>query len=45
MKTLILTTSLVASILVSALTAQAADRRMSFDGAKFFEDIASRNGQ
>lgn len=45
MKTLILTTTLVASILASALTVQAADRRMSFDGAKFFDDIANRSGQ
>jgi hypothetical protein len=39
MKTVILTTTLVASILASALTAHAADRRMSFDGAKFFAEI------
>jgi hypothetical protein len=37
MKTLILTTTLVASILAGALTAQAADR---FDAAKFFEEVA-----
>lgn len=45
MKTAILTASLVATILVSALGAQAADRRVPFDGHKFFADIASRSGQ
>ena len=45
MKTLILTATLVASILAGALSTHAADRRMPFDGGKFFEDIASRSGQ
>ena len=45
MKTLILTATLVASVLASALTATAAERRVPFDGYKFFEDIASRSGQ
>lgn len=45
MKTLIVTTTLIASILASALTATAADRKMPFDGAKFFEDISNRSGQ
>ncbi len=45
MKTLILTTTLVASILASALTVQAADRRMPLDGAKFFEEVARQSGQ
>lgn len=45
MKTVILTTTLVASILVSALSAQAADRRAPFDGHKFFEDVARQQGQ
>lgn len=40
MKTLILTTTLVATILAGALSAQANDRRMPFDGAKFFEEVA-----
>ena len=45
MKTLVLTATLVATVLVSALGAQAADRRAPFDGYKFFEGIASRSGQ
>ena len=45
MKTLILTASLVASILVSAIGVQAAERPARFDGAKFFEDISNRSGQ
>ncbi len=45
MKTLILTASLVATILASALSVQAADRKMTFDAGKFFDDIANRSGQ
>ena len=45
MKTLILTASLVASILVSAIGAQAASRPMPFDGAKFFQELSDRSGQ
>lgn len=45
MKTLILTASLIATVLAGALNAQAASKPMPFDGAKFFEDIASRSGQ
>ena len=43
MKTIILATALVASILASAVGAQAADRSKPkpFDGAKFFEEIAT----
>ena len=44
MKTIILTTTLIASILASALTVQAAPTAERFDGAKFFEDIANRSG-
>lgn len=45
MKTVILTTSLIASLLVGALSANAADRKPVFDGAAFFAENASRNGQ
>ena len=45
MKTLVITASLVATVLVSALSAQAADRRMPFDGYKFFNDISNRGQQ
>jgi hypothetical protein len=45
MKTLVLTATLVATVLASALTAQAASRQVPFDGYKFFDDIASRGGQ
>ena len=45
MKTLILTATLVASVLASALTATAAERKPAFDGYKFFEDISNRSGQ
>ena len=38
------TTTLIASILASALTVQAAPKAERFDGAKFFEDIANRSG-
>ena len=44
MKTLILATTLVASILASALTATAADRPVRIDGAKFFQEQGSRQG-
>lgn len=39
MKTVILTKTLVASILASAFTAQANDRRMPFDAAAFFQQV------
>ena len=45
MKTLAITTALIASILTAALTAQAAPRLERFDGAKLFEDIANRASQ
>lgn len=45
MKTVILTATLVASILAGALSANAAERRVPFDGAKFFADISNRAGQ
>lgn len=44
MKALILA-AIAATVLASAVSVQAADRRMQFDGAKFFEDIANRSGQ
>ncbi len=44
MKTIILTTTLVASILAGALTVQAAPKASPLDGAKFFDDIANRSG-
>lgn len=39
MKTLILTASLVATVLVSAIGAQAADRKAPLDGHKVFQEI------
>ena len=45
MKTIILTAALVASILASALTVQAAPKSAPLDGYKFFEDIANRSGE
>ena len=47
MKTIILATALVASILANVVAAQAASRGQPqpFDGVKFFEDIANRGGQ
>ncbi len=45
MKTLILTASLVATVLVGALGANAADRRAPFDGYKFFEEVARTSGR
>ena len=44
MKALILA-AIAATVLASAVSVQAADRKMPFDAGKFFEDIASRNGQ
>ncbi len=41
MKTLIIAAALVASVLSTAVTAQAAPH--NFDGAKFFEDHSSRS--
>ena len=45
MKTLILTSTLIASVLAGALSASAADRPVRFDGAKFFQDLSDRSGQ
>ena len=47
MKKFILVASLVATVLASAISAQAANERkpQPFDGAKFFEEIANRGGQ
>jgi len=45
MKTLTITAALIASILASALTAQAAPRHQLLDGYKLFEDIANRSTQ
>lgn len=45
MKTAILTASLVATILVSAFGAQAAERRMAFDGYKFFQEVERYSGR
>lgn len=45
MKTIILITTLVASILASAFTVQAAPKGEAFDAAKLFADIANRSGQ
>jgi len=44
MKTLAITATLVASVLASALTAQAAPRHQPLDGWKLFEDVANRAG-
>lgn len=44
MKAIIFTTTLVATILVSALLVKAADRNMPFDAAKFFEELSTRSG-
>ncbi len=41
MKTLIIAAALVASVLSTAVTAQAAP--YNFDGAQFFEEMASRS--
>jgi hypothetical protein len=45
MKTVILTATLIASVLVSAIGANAADRTEKFDGAKFFAEQANRATQ
>ena len=45
MKTVILTATLIASVLVSALGASAAERAPTFDGAKFFAEQADRATQ
>jgi hypothetical protein len=45
MRTLAITTALVAAILANALTAQAAPRHERLDGYKLFEDIANRATQ
>lgn len=45
MKSIIIATTLVASILANALAVQAApQKREKLDGHKLFEDIASRSG-
>ncbi len=45
MKTVILTATLIASVLVSAIGANAADRPAKFDGAKFFAEQSDRATQ
>lgn len=45
MKTLILTATLVASVLASALSASAADRKPTFDGYKFFQEVERNSGR
>ena len=45
MKTLAITTALIASILAGAFSASAAPRKEHLDGYKLFEDIANRGGQ
>lgn len=46
MKSFILATTLVASILANAIVVQAAPQKTErFDAAKLFEDIANRSGQ
>lgn len=45
MKTVILTATLIASVLVSAIGANAADRPAKFDGAKFFVEQSDRATQ
>jgi hypothetical protein len=45
MKTLIIASALVASILMNAISAQAAPRPVHFDGAKLFDEIANQGGQ
>ena len=37
--------AIAATVLASAFAVQAADRKPVFDGAKFFDDIATRSGQ
>lgn len=44
MKSLILA-ALAVTVLASAASVQAADRKPMFDGAAFFAENASRNGQ
>ncbi len=44
MKSLILA-AIAATVLASAVSVQAAERKMPFDGVKFFEEIASRAGE
>lgn len=45
MKSFIIAASLVASVLASSLSVQAADRVERFDATKLFDDIARRGGQ
>ena len=44
MKALILA-ALAATVLASAVSAQAATRKVPFDGYKFFEELSNRSGQ
>ena len=39
MKTAILAASLIATVLASAVSVQAAERKMPFDGQKIFQEI------
>jgi hypothetical protein len=45
MKTLVITTALIASILVNAISAQAAPRPAHFDGVALFNEIANQGGE
>lgn len=45
MKTVILTATLIASVLAGAVGANATDRPVKFDGAKFFAEQANRATQ
>jgi hypothetical protein len=42
MKTLIITSALIASILANAISAQAAPRPVHVDGVKLFDEIANQ---
>ena len=45
MKTLIVTTTLIASVLASAVSVQAAERPTRFDGHKFFQEVERYSGR
>jgi hypothetical protein len=45
MKTLIIASALIASILANAISAQAAPRPAHFDGVALFNEIANQGGQ
>jgi hypothetical protein len=45
MKTLIITSALIASILANAISAQAAPRPVHFDAAVLFNEIANQGGE